>query len=100
MFKKMKNSYIYMNLILSDLPLIENPPLHPWLMILDTFVGPHPTIQTSHAPFGFGLPPPPPHHLFGTVENMLFKIVVFIVTTEYGKEKPKEKSHIWFDVQG
>ena len=68
----MKNSYIYINLILSDLPLIENPIPTPRLMIPDTFVGPHPTIQTSNAPFGFGLPPPPPHHLFGTVKSMLF----------------------------
>ena len=84
-FKTWK-TVLFILMFLSDLLLIKTP----LLLILDTFVCPHPTIWI----------PPPKHththiHLFGTVRSTFFKIVVFLVITGYGKEKRNVRFLIW-----
>ena len=69
MLKTWKTVFIYINIFLSDPPLIKIPRL----LILETFVGTCLTIRTPH--------------LLGTVKSMFFKIGVFLVITKCGKKK-------------
>ena len=71
MFNTWKTVFIYINIFLSDPPLIR-----------DTFVSPRVTIWT-------------PNHLFGTVKSMFFKIRVFLVITRCGKKKRNMRLLVW-----
>ena len=80
MFKLWKTVFIYINIFLSDPPLIKTPSL----LITDTFVGPRVTIQT-----------PLPSDLSNTVKNMFFKIGVFLVITGCEKKKQNFRILVW-----
>ena len=73
MFKKMKNSYIYMNLILSDLPLIENPPPPP--LVNDTWYlcWPPPNYSDLPRPFWIRTSPPSSAPLVWNCEEYAFQ---------------------------
>ena len=79
-FKTWKTVFIYINIFLSEPPLIKIP----CLLILDTFVGPR------------GLPP----SLIWHCEEYVFKIVkieVFLVITGCGKKKRNVRFLVWWE---